>query len=105
MRLSTLKHFTGWNSSARANYSLPWLSTHQPADAAHAHPRILGEPVAEAANRDPFLSLLLAVLVILLLPVPQVLASLKQLLHCSSTGRGIRASVDYCECSRERPAL
>jgi beta-lactamase regulating signal transducer with metallopeptidase domain len=40
--------------------------------------RILGEPVAEAANRGP-VSLIAAgaVLVILLLPVPQVLASLK----------------------------
>jgi beta-lactamase regulating signal transducer with metallopeptidase domain len=55
------------------------LDGHQPARTLRMRiARILGEPVSEAANRGPFsLVAAAAVLVILLLPVPQVLASLK----------------------------
>jgi len=55
------------------------LDGHQPARTLRMRiARILGEPIAEAANRGPF-SLVAAgaVLVVLLLPVPQLMASFK----------------------------
>jgi len=55
------------------------LDGHQPARTLRMRiARILGEPVSEGMNRGPFsLAAAAAVLVVLLLPVPQVLASLK----------------------------
>jgi beta-lactamase regulating signal transducer with metallopeptidase domain len=54
------------------------LDGHQPARTLRMRiARILGEPVADTANRGPFsLAAAAAVLVVLLLPVPQLLASL-----------------------------
>jgi beta-lactamase regulating signal transducer with metallopeptidase domain len=54
------------------------LDGHQPGQTLRMRiARILGEPVAETANRGPFsLAAAAAILVVLLLPVPQVLASL-----------------------------
>jgi beta-lactamase regulating signal transducer with metallopeptidase domain len=56
------------------------LDGHQPARTLRMRiARILGEPVAATASRGPFsLAAAAAVLVVLLLPVPQVLASLNQ---------------------------
>jgi beta-lactamase regulating signal transducer with metallopeptidase domain len=55
------------------------LDGHQPARTLRMRiARILGEPIADTANRGPFsLAAAAAVLVVLLLPVPQVLASLQ----------------------------
>ena len=61
------------------------LDGHQPARTLRMRiARILGEPVSEAANRGPFsLAAAIAVLAVLLLPVPQMLASLSPARYAS----------------------
>jgi beta-lactamase regulating signal transducer with metallopeptidase domain len=71
------------------------LDGHQPARTLRMRiARILGEPVADTANRGPFsLAAAAAVLVVLLLPVPQVLASLNPAQTAAATASAVAAPV------------
>jgi beta-lactamase regulating signal transducer with metallopeptidase domain len=71
------------------------LDGHQPARTLRMRiARILGEPVADTANRGPFsLAAAAAVLVVLLLPVPQVLASLNPTPTAAVTASAVAAPV------------
>jgi beta-lactamase regulating signal transducer with metallopeptidase domain len=71
------------------------LDGHQPARTLRMRiARILGEPVADTANRGPFsLAAAAAVLVVLLLPVPQVLASLNPAQTAAATATAVAAPV------------